>query len=174
MKWWGKNFLFAELLLSVAIAAAFHVWLYEFGGVNVVSETIDGNRAAVYGALASILGSLLGFAITAESIVLGLSGSQSLSLLRKSFHYKTLWRVFISSIRSLSFATAAALFGLVLDRDNHPWYQILTANVFASSLAAVRLFRCIWVLENIVDLIAKAPPEIESPAIPPSQHAAGH
>lgn len=154
MKWWARNFLFAEFILAAAIAVAFSVWSYRFGGLEVVSETIKDNRAAVYGALASILGSLLGFAITAESIVLGLSGSPELSLIRDSDHYATLWKVFISAIRSLSLATAIAIVGLILDRESHPQFAILIANVFAASLATLRILRCIWVLENIVGVVS--------------------
>jgi len=154
ISWWANNFLWAEFVLSVITAVAFAVWIYIFGGSAVIADVIEGNRAAVYGALASIFGSLLGFAITAESIVLGLSGSERLEVIRESKHYATLWRVFISSIRALGLATAIALLGLVLDRDSRPCQPVLVLNLFGIVLASQRLLRCIWVLENVVALVS--------------------
>lgn len=83
LSWWAQNFLWAEFAASVVLTAAFVVWANWFDGQSVIAKTIDGNRAAVYGALASIFGSLLGFAIIAESIVLGLSGSERLAYARQ-------------------------------------------------------------------------------------------
>lgn len=154
LSWWAQNFLWAEFVLAVLVATAFSIWTYRFGGQPIIADVIQGNRAAVYGALASIFGSLLGFAITAESIVLGLSGSERLEAIRESTHYTTLWRVFISAIRALGLATALSLVGLVLDRDIRPMWPCLLINVFGTVLASLRLLRCIWVLENVVALVS--------------------
>ena len=154
ISWWAHNFLWAEFVLAVVAATAFAIWIYRFGGLAVVANIIQGNRAAVYGALASIFGSLLGFAITAESIVLGLSSSERLEAIRESTHYATLWRVFISAIRALGLATALSLIALVLDRDNRPIWPCLLVTFFGTVLASLRLLRCIWVLENVVALVS--------------------
>ena len=152
--WWAQNFLWAEFVLAVLVTIAFAIWTYRFGGQSIIADIIQGNRAAVYGALASIFGSLLGFAITAESIVLGLSGSGRLEAIRESTQYTTLWRVFISAIRALGLATALSLVGLVLDREIRPMWPCLMINVFGTILAFLRLLRCIWVLENVVALVS--------------------
>jgi hypothetical protein len=157
--WWSENFLWAEFWLAVTVTAAFIIWTFYCGGQEIIAEVIRGNRSAVYGALASVFGSLLGFAITAESIVLGLSGSERLQIIRQSKHYTTLWRVFTSAIRALGLATAVALIGLVIDRDNHPIWLCLVLTVFATVLAFLRLLRCIWVLENIVALVSASSQE---------------
>ena len=74
--------------------------------------------------------------------------------MRESKPYPTLWKVFTATIRTLGFATVVALFGLILDRDNHPMNPVLYLTVFASVLAALRLARCAWVLENVITLVA--------------------
>lgn len=154
VSWWAQNFLWAEFVLAIVLTAGFAAWTYRFGGMAVIFEVIQGNRAAVYGALASIFGSLLGFAITAESIVLGLSGSDHLEPVRESRHYATLWRVFISAIRALGLATAFSLISLILDRESRPLMPCLIITVFGTGLAFLRLLRCIWVLENVVTLVS--------------------
>jgi hypothetical protein len=164
-RWWREHFLYAELGVAVFASIAFITWVDLWRGDQLVFETLRGNRGAIYGALASIFGSLLGFAITAVSIVLGFSSSKRLAIVRESKHYSTLWKVFTAAIRTLGLATAVALVGLVIDRDNAPNRQILYLCVFASSLAALRLARCVWVLENIIGLItapSKARPSTET------------
>lgn len=156
-KWWRKHFLKVELALAIIFGSIFYAWAEIWGGGAILVETLKGNRGAVYGALASIFGSLLGFAITAVSIVLGFSTTSRLTVVRESEHYPTMWKVFTTTIRTLGFATVVALFGLILDRDNHPIDAMLYLTVFASVLAALRLARCVWVLENVITLVAGTP-----------------
>jgi hypothetical protein len=142
------------------VAALFALWSERWSGSTIIDKTLDGNRAAVYGALASILGSLLGFVITAVSIVLGFSASEKLSVIRDSIHYPTLWRVYISAIRALAFATIVCIVALVLDRDKQINHSIMYLAAFGCILATARVARCVWVLENIIKLVSQ-----------PSKHA---
>lgn len=153
-KWWRTHFLNAELGLAILCGASFVVWVILWGGGAILEDTLTGNRGAIYGALASIFGSLLGFAITAVSIMVAFSTNDRLTVVRESKPYPTLWKVFTATIRTLGFATVVALFGLILDRDNHPMNPVLCLTVFASVLAALRLARCAWVLENVITLVA--------------------
>ena len=152
-KWWRTNFLHVELGLALLCSVTFVAWAQLCGGGIIVEETLKANRGAVYGALASIFGSLLGFAITAVSIVLGFSTTERLAVVRESKHYPTLWKVFTATIRTLGLATVVALSGLILDRDSSPMKWVLYFTVFASILAALRLARCVWVLENVITLV---------------------
>ncbi len=153
-KWWRTHFLNVELSLALLCGASFFVGASLYGGGAILEDTLKGNRGAVYGALASIFGSLLGFAITAVSIMVGFSTDERLTVVRESKHYPTLWKVFTATIRTLGFATVVALFGLILDRDSHPVNAVQYLTVFASVLAALRLARCAWVLENVITLVA--------------------
>jgi hypothetical protein len=153
-KWWKTNFLHVEFGIGLFLGAVFVVWFEKLNGAHLVDETLQGNRSAVYGALASIFGALLGFAITAVSVVLGFSSTERLSVIRESQHYSTLWKVFTAAIRTLGLATVATLVALVLDRDASPMRIVLHLSVFASILAIFRLARCVWVLENVIALVS--------------------
>jgi hypothetical protein len=153
IRWWRVHFLLAELCLAVALATLFALWASRFGGAGVVATTLKGNRAAIYGALASIFGSLLGFTLAAVSIVLGYAAEGRLGLLRDSKHYATLWRVFVSSMRALAAASVAALVGLIVDRDAAPVPLILYVCVGTTALAIFRIARCLWVFEQVIELV---------------------
>ena len=155
-EWWRRFFLHAEFGVAIGGAAAFVVWAERFGGTAGIDLVLQNNRGALYGTLASIFGSLLGFAVTATSIVLGFSSSPSLRIVRESVHYPTLWRVFLATIRTLGFATVVSLVGLVFDRDDAPWHWVLYFVVLAFSLSCLRIARSVWVLERVIGLVTKA------------------
>ena len=155
--WWEARFLRLELLLAYFITLLFLVWSELFGGKPVLAALLEQNRGPIYGTLASILGALLGFVITAVSIVLGYATSDRLAVVAQSRHYSTLWATFASAIRWLGFATATALIGLALDRDGTPRPFISYIMFFAFLIASLRIGRCAWILEHVVRLVTKPP-----------------
>jgi uncharacterized membrane protein YqjE len=152
---WRKHFLWVELVIAVVVGVAATYWIIGRVGSRTIDTLLDHNRATVYAAFATLWGSLLGFVITAASIVLGLSGSESLAVVRGSSHYLTLWKVFTASIRALGLATLLVLIGLILDRDNRPNHVVFCLAIFGSVLATLRLIRCVWVIEKVIFLVAR-------------------
>lgn len=155
---WAHHFLGCELAVVVVVCAAFVVWAKGCKGEQVILDIMAERRGLIYGTVAAIFGSLLGFAIAAESIVLGLSGSEQLRIVRDSKHYPTLWRVFRWTIRTLALATVAALTALIFDRDETPYTLLLYICTFFGLLAAVQLARTIWILEQVVNIVSAKKP----------------
>lgn len=154
--WWRTHFLNSELVVAVIGTIAFICWIKVFGGAEDVAVILADNRTALYGTLGSIFGSLLGFTITATSIVLVFSTSPRLRIVRASRHYPTLWKVFRATIRALALTTILSLAGLVFDRDGAPCYWVLFFMTYAFLLSCLRVARVIWVLENIVLLLTNS------------------
>jgi hypothetical protein len=150
---WNAHFLGFQLGLSILGGILFTTWIFWFGGSVVVDSILHENRSAVYGTLAQIFGSLLGFVITALSIIIGYSTNEKFEFLRKSKHYPTLWKVLISTIKALSAATVVMVVGLVFDRDSSPQPLILCFCVFTTLLSLFRLRSCLWVLENVILIV---------------------
>jgi hypothetical protein len=153
--WWERRFLRNEALLALVFSGAAIVWMERFGGVSAANSFLQGNRGAIYGALASIFGSLLGFIITAVSIALGFSSSERLTIVRESQHYQQLWGVFMSATRWLAIATIASIVALIADRDAAPIRVLTYAVWFFALMSTVRIARCIWVLQNIVRIVTR-------------------
>ncbi len=154
-KYWEANFLAAELVLAIGLAVLFYLWS-EFINKNAfILQYFIGNRESIYTALVALFGSLLGFSITAISIVLGYANSEKLEIVRMSSHYMDLWNTFKSAIVVLAFATITTLAGLIFDRDSAPINAVLYINVFASILSFFRIARCIWVLNYIIAIVTK-------------------
>jgi len=152
-----NNFLLCCVVASFASAAALVVWAEWYQGRSVLFEVLEGNRSPVYGALASIFGSLLGFVITAVSVVVGFTSSDRLAFVRNSKHYPKLWTSFTHTIKVLGLATLTSLAALILDRDSNPKCYMTYVNFFASILSILLLCRSIWALENVVAIVARPP-----------------
>lgn len=148
--WRRRHFLWSDLAVCAGLCAVGGWWLSKSGWASVNSAML-GNRAAVYGALASISGSLLGFVITSVSIVLGFH--ERLGVLAASKAYSQLWDIYRSATRWLSTATLFALAALVFDRDTMPFRPVFVACAVSSLVAAMRIARCIWALHLVTDIV---------------------
>jgi hypothetical protein len=153
-RYWRAHFLALELMVCVVAAAAFAFWVFRTeSGYSTVNAVLNQNRAAVYGALSALFGSLLGFVIAGVAIALPFVSDPKLALLRDSKQHVTLWKLFFAATRALAFATLVCLLALILERDNSPHMFLVTAVVFVSLWAAARLFRVVEVLEGMVWLM---------------------
>lgn len=153
--WWRKNFLGAEGMLALVATGAFTVWVERYDGFVVLEKLLENNRAAIYGALASIFGSLLGFVIATVSIVVAFHGLPHLRLVRQSATYPVLWRVFTSAVRWLGAATVAALLALVLDHGDFIGRLSLYTCIGTTLVATLRVGRCVWVMEKLIGIVVK-------------------
>lgn len=151
--WIERHFMALELVAALAATVAFVYWAEARDGLAVVTDLLAGRRTTVYGSVATILGSLLGFVITAVSILVGFSQSPQLEVVRGSRHYRTLWITFTRTIWVLGLATVTALVALVLDHHTSPTPPALYAVFFFTLLSALYVAACVWILERVVGLV---------------------
>lgn len=155
---WREHFLVAEAGASAVPAVGVAIWFAFFGGESCIEDFIDGNRANIYRTTATIAGTLLGFSIAVASLVLSFASSERLAVLRRSKHYPALWKTFFQAIRLLGALTVTALVCLIWDKENAPLTWLVIPLLLFASLAAVRLLRVIWILEQIVTIVGKPSP----------------
>ncbi len=62
--------------------------------------------------------------------------------------------MFIQTTWLLAAATAFAVVALIFDRDQAQCWLALDACLLTVMLSAVRLARCVWVLEQLVKIVA--------------------
>jgi hypothetical protein len=156
LKLWKRHFLHFEFALAVVLTICFAVWGYSYGGFSLVEEILSQNRSDVYGAIATIYGSLLGFVIVAVSVVANYSTASGMRIVRESKQYRTLWNVFLATIRTLGLATFVALVALVLDRNSDPARPVMVLVAFVTLLSIARVARSVWVLENVISIVVKS------------------
>ena len=178
--WWEARFLWLEFGVAVVLTGLFVAWYYTRAGADQIALLLT-NRGDVYGALAGVCGALLGFVITAVSIVLGYTDHVRLQLVLSSPQGPVLWTVFRSTMKVLAASTISALLALIFDRQGSPIPLLLFLVFFTALLAALRVARSIWVFEYIIRIVTMKPPapaalpvfpapEVADLAKPPQQH----
>ena len=148
---YNRHFLDAELLLSGVICLFFIYLINRTWSSETIRGWIFANKREIYPLVATIAGTLLGFVITGVSIIIAFSGSEKLGLLRKSAHYMTVFTIYFSTMKFLALTTIVAVSGIVVDDK---WairiFYLLLWSVIVSSF---RIWRCLWILENIAKII---------------------
>lgn len=153
--WWRRDFLRVEGYLALLLTLILIGLLEWRDSAAIIDTLLEHNRSALYGTLASIFGSLLGFTVTSASIILTFAAtSPRFRIVRQSRHYETLWKVFSATIRVLGAATLIALIGLLLDQDHSPNRWIFYLLIVTFTLACLRVARTVWVLEQTISLVA--------------------
>lgn len=137
-----------------------------------VDDLLKGNRAAVYGTLASINGSLLGFAIAVTSIVLSLSENNRMRRLKDSSQYRVLWQTLTRTTKALGIATLVSLACLLFDREQASNRVLVVALVPVMASIILFLARTLWILDKIIDLITMPPAARVSDVPQPVLHKA--
>ena len=158
---WRRHFLCAEATIVVLFTAVFAIWYFLWEGSAVVEGLLKDNKGNIYRTAATIAASLLGFSMTATSILFGLSSHERLELLRESPHHPALWSTLIQTILSLAGLTIVTLVSLLLDKDSSPvtWSVswLFVPFFFFVGLSSVRLLRTIWLLDRLTRIISKPP-----------------
>ena len=152
---WNRTPLAADLALVAVVVAALLLWSLWFDGSNRMDQVLNGIRVPIYRTTITVAASLLGFSLMVISVVMGFSTHERLTLLRESKHYPTLWRTFFGAVRALALLLVCAFLGLVFDRDDNPVVGVEVAYLSLCLLAALRLHRSVWILRQLVNLIAK-------------------
>ena len=150
-----RYFLQFEAAIAVSVTGLFALWYLHMGGSSDVERILAGNGANIYRAIATMATTLLGFGVAATSIVFGLSSHDRLELLRNSPHFGQLWKTLFQTIKFLACLGIAGLAGLIIDRDRpHRFVDLVPyvriAFVLFLALSIVRVYRSIWILEQMV------------------------
>jgi hypothetical protein len=144
---YNRYFLSAELAISLTLTlAAIRLDLGRYVPTN--SDTI-------YVALTASFVALLGFVITGISVILAFGDSERLALLRKSRHYPLVFKVFVSAAKFLGVGFISSFLGLIVDRKSETGMVIAYLTLFTVFVAIFRVYRCVWVLDNVIEIVTK-------------------
>ncbi len=142
--------------VCVACVSAISIYLVEkYWSRDAFSDSLKGNRQAIYSAVISTAGSMLGFVLATVSIIVGYIQMPRFKLLRESRHHDTLYEVYFTAVYALALLTACGFVALFLDQDTAPRAPVTYAVFSLCLLCTVRVFRCIQVLKRVTKLSGK-------------------
>jgi hypothetical protein len=151
MRTYRRHFLGADWGISFGLGVALVLVVRWQLGDDAVRGVLDGNRGTFYSALASVGGSLLGFAMALVPLVQGLLAFEGLRVVRESRHSTALFKAQMHAVLGLALLTVVSFVALLVDRDKpgepFVWMQY---GVFVALLMGT------WKLISAMQLMWKA------------------
>ena len=145
-----------HLAMGFVVAVAVYLAADRYATTEVAAFLKD-RRQTLYATLVSVHITMLGFALATLTVVLGYAQSPRFQVLRESPWFAALFGVFTAALRVLALAFAAALAGLLFDRNDAP-LAVLTALAAGSTVAALaRVVHLLSVLEKVVRVVTSDP-----------------
>lgn len=152
-KVYKRRFLKMEFLISIVISVLIVCVMEYTWSSETIGHWISENEKDIYPLIATISGTLLGFVITGVSILLAFSESEKLKLLKRTKQYKTIFDVYFSTIKYLAVTTIIAIFGILI--NNRLAIVTLYILIWSVIISSLRVWRCLWILESIVEVTHK-------------------
>lgn len=154
--WYERSVRIRSYVIALLVSAGL-LWLVRSQGwQDGLLDLLRPNRATLYGTVAQIAGSLLGFIITALSLMIAFIDEQRFRLLHQAGRYMQTMRLFFDAIAVLALLTVVALLGLLVDGDPATSRADVPAVFFLLiALSAAGTYRCVWALYQIVNLITR-------------------
>ena len=134
-----RHFMSVDTIVSIIVALL--IWMgHRYLGFSSLIVSFSENYQTLYGTLASVCGSLLGFVVTAVSIIFSLLPRRVFRVLIDSGHHQTLFNIFFNSVLFLALATIWALVGVLFDTkiSPTPW---ITCTMFGLAMVVTFLPR---------------------------------
>ena len=122
---------------------------------QAVDSFLRGIRSCMYGTLAISSCLLLGMVLLTQVLLINYSDRKSLEFFKRSKHYPLFWKIFSRSTRASATLALVAILSLVFDRDSSPCRLLLCLSASMGVLALVRLARCLWAVENMVEILTR-------------------
>jgi cell division protein FtsW (lipid II flippase) len=147
-----NNFLTYEFIISLLVSALAIYLIQYYWSAKEIQDWMFYNKSMFYTLLATISGTLLGFIVTGISVIMSLSESPKLETAKKSTQFKKIFVVYFNTIKYLAFTVILSIIGFLVNNDSINTY-LLYALIILVVISAFRVYRSIWVLKNIVDII---------------------
>lgn len=154
-RWIEIHWTLSQAILAIAVTALAAVALGTGEPNTPLGGLLGDDRATLYGTIAAVAGSLLGFVLAAATIILTVAGSARLKRVTESDQYGGLWSRFLAATKGLGLVTVAALAALLFDRKESPQPAFTYGLLLLSLMASLQIASCIWILEKVTDLLVK-------------------
>lgn len=143
------NFMAFDFIIASVLSTTLILVVEFVIGETDFSDFMHGNRQALYGALAGLSASLIGFLVSSVAVILAFGDMPQLRLLRTTGKYEEIFNVYFDTMRWFAILTILSFAALFFDTDE-THRPILSYCVFSVSiLGAFRLWRCVWILKKL-------------------------
>ena len=137
--------LLSDFIISVGFFSIFYLYCYYSYGICDMLNRYDDNSST----LISILATILGFLITAVSILLTVKETKYIVALKNNGKYAQLLNSFI---QTCYFITINTILLLILTLAGNELIILWSLSVFLTIFMFIRLFTCLIILKKVIDI----------------------
>lgn len=147
MKKNNKNtFLWTDIIIVIIIELIIFGLICAFK-IDLNKIFTSSIRSSLFSSLITTFGTLLGFIITALSILMGIKENDYIKALKETQHFRDICLVYFNTSIWLGLATFYSIIALILDGNIIP---IITIGAFIYFVCFVRVARCLQMLRRII------------------------
>jgi hypothetical protein len=140
----------SDAILVLVLVGAFFGWALTTEAAGRAATLPAGTRSAIYISVAATSGALLGFVITALSVLLALPSGRRLSFLRGSEAWPKFPQVFVRAAWLLGAATLVFTAAILVDDDPKPSTPMEAVGIGTAASAVLRVAACVFLLGRLV------------------------
>jgi len=155
----GKHMRLVDIVLGVGFLLAMAALFNRLGLTDLIVGLVCKDGTTLYGSFVATLASLLGFAIAAISITVGLVSSPRFAVLRSSSQYGNFWLAFIWAIQSLGAATVVSLIAIFVNAIPVTRLWVLLVALVIIMVATLSLLRSGIALIGVLNVARSPGPE---------------
>lgn len=146
VQWYRKHFLAIELGIAILFTMIVAVFAPRCAIVHPLLEGLRQPNSPVYSTIVGLGGTLLGFAMTALTIVLALSSLPHFHLLRDSGQMPVIAQIYRQMIGWLAGMVLWSLIGLVISSPGPlpDFFAVIEFGLIV--MVSLRIYRGVWVL----------------------------
>jgi len=146
------HFLLGDTLVIVACFYLLFGVFNKFGRVYI-DLLIFNNADRLYPVLVNSCITLLGFMFTGVSITMIFLKDNKLEPLKEYGHFQSILNIYFNTILVCAILTAISLCGMMIDKNIY----LTHATALIMFLLVARLYRCVWVIKRITDILYQKP-----------------
>lgn len=153
---YGENYLRYELIISLVTVSILFLVVQTNDKYSSSYDAWTGEvRSTLYPLIATIAGTLLGFIITAVSVIVSFFQVKDtrLSRLEGRAVLDDIYGAYISAIYVLALTTVLSIFGMFVNEQILHWISFII--LWSALIASLRIWRCLWTLKNLIQIIKK-------------------
>jgi hypothetical protein len=151
-KRYEADFMAYDLIGAVLLAGALPMAINLTCGFAAFSSHSTPIKVQLYQALFGVSATLVGFVISACSVVLAFGELPRFQLLKDSGQYAIMFSVYFSAMKWLGVLAGISLIGMFVDDSESPRTWTIFVAAFFVTLCALRVYRCVWILKRLAQI----------------------
>lgn len=167
-KYYGEHFLRFELIISVLLAGIIILFFEVISPIEKVAliDWVNNNHQTVFPLLATISATLLGFIITGISVIIAFFQTDSKKMKKIEERPEVMRQIFDTYFSSIVYLALTVILCVIILTVNDGLRIVLTyAIIWAVIISSFRIWRSVWALKNIVEIIISRKPKLSKQVI---------